>query len=140
MSSLSVSPIQKKGHLNTTSKEPNPNVDDSKESIEVAALTASPPTEVLETDYGNADYWNERYLRYSPFDWLITYEVFKAQELNSFMSHDDSILMLGCGSANFSADMYDDGYHLITNIDLSDVVIAQMKEANEKETKRNVRT
>jgi SAM-dependent methyltransferase len=87
----------------------------------------------LATNYGNADYWNDRYLRYSPFDWLITFEAFKAQQLNSFMNATDAILMLGCGSAAFSADLYDDGYTNITNIDLSDVVIAQMKEANDKD-------
>jgi len=87
--------------------------------------TTTSTSETLATNYGNADYWNDRYLRYSPFDWLITFEAFKAQQLNSFMNATDAILMLGCGSAAFSADLYDDGYTNITNIDLSDVVIAQ---------------
>ena len=95
--------------------------------------TTTSTSETLATNYGNADYWNDRYLRYSPFDWLITFEAFKAQQLNSFMNATDAILMLGCGSAAFSADLYDDGYTNITNIDLSDVVIAQMKEANDKD-------
>ena len=41
--------------------------------------------------------------------------------------------MLGCGNANFSADMYDDGYKNITNVDISSVVIKQMIEKNQIE-------
>ena len=33
------------------------------------------------------------------------------------------ILIIGCGNANFSEDMYDDGYHYLFNIDISSVVI-----------------
>ena len=44
-----------------------------------------------------------------------------------------SILILGCGNADFSADLYDDGYHDITNVDISDVVIKQMQEKNKDE-------
>ena len=43
------------------------------------------------------------------------------------------ILMLGCGNANFSADLYDDGYKNITNVDISSVVIQQMIEKNRNE-------
>ena len=43
------------------------------------------------------------------------------------------ILMLGCGNANFSADLYDDGYKNITNVDISSVVIQQMIEKNKSE-------
>lgn len=84
----------------------------------------------LETDYGNAKYWDERYDRYSPFDWLMGYDHFKSQGLTEFMQNDDNILMIGCGSAAFSQEMYDDGYNSIHNIDLSPVVIQQMSEAN----------
>ena len=44
-----------------------------------------------------------------------------------------SILILGCGNADFSADLYDDGYQDITNVDISDVVIKQMQEKNKDE-------
>jgi len=131
MSSFSVfpvSPIQKKSLIKLhqhLADETNTSNDDTE--------TTTSTSETLATNYGNADYWNDRYLRYSPFDWLITFEAFKAQQLNSFMNATDAILMLGCGSAAFSADLYDDGYTNITNIDLSDVVIAQMKEANDKD-------
>ena len=92
------------------------------------------PIEIIETDYGGAEYWDKRYDAYSPFDWLMTWSHFKDQNLNSFIKHSDTILMLGCGSAAFSADMYDDGYTNIVNIDLSSVVIEQMQFASQERT------
>ena len=43
------------------------------------------------------------------------------------------ILMLGCGNADLSADMYDHGYKNITNVDYSKVVIEQMTNKNSVE-------
>ena len=40
------------------------------------------------------------------------------------------ILMLGCGNADLSTDMYDNGYKNITNVDFSKVVIEQMINKN----------
>lgn len=40
------------------------------------------------------------------------------------------ILVLGCGNAEFSEKMFDDGYEHIDNIDQSEVVINQMKTRN----------
>ncbi len=40
------------------------------------------------------------------------------------------VLVLGCGNAEFSEDMYDDGYINIYNIDISDFVIKTMKDRN----------
>lgn len=39
----------------------------------------------------------------------------------------DEVLMLGCGNSSLSADLYDVGYKQMTNIDISEVVIAAMK-------------
>ena len=41
------------------------------------------------------------------------------------------VLILGCGNAEFSENMYDDGYKTIDNVDISEVVISQMKARNE---------
>ena len=46
------------------------------------------------------------------------------------------ILVLGCGNAEFSEDLYDDGFHNVTNVDLSSVVIHHMKERNEERRPR----
>mmetsp|Transcript_6473 Transcript_6473/g.4592 ORF Transcript_6473/g.4592 Transcript_6473/m.4592 type:complete len:104 (+) Transcript_6473:208-519(+) len=45
-------------------------------------------------------------------------------------SKNDKVLVLGCGNAEFSADMYDDGFSNITNIDYSTVCIEQMSQIN----------
>lgn len=44
------------------------------------------------------------------------------------------VLVLGCGNAEFSEDMYDEGYNFIYNIDISENVIKSMKDRN---TQRN---
>ena len=44
-----------------------------------------------------------------------------------------SILILGCGNADFSAELYDEGYENITNVDISSVVIQQMMDKNKDE-------
>ena len=42
--------------------------------------------------------------------------------------------MIGCGNSQLSADLYDVGYHKIVNVDISDIVIKQMKEKNKQRT------
>jgi len=50
--------------------------------------------------------------------------------IRDLIKKDARILILGCGNAEFSENMYDDGYERIDNIDISEVVIKQMKERN----------
>ena len=84
-------------------------------------------------NYGDPSYWDERYEksgRDGAFDWLESYENLK-DLLQQFMpTKQIKILILGCGNAEFSEDLYDDGYHNVVNIDISTVVIRQMKERN----------
>jgi len=44
----------------------------------------------------------------------------------------EKVLVIGCGNSRLSADLYDIGYHSITNIDISDTVITQMINQNRK--------
>ena len=58
------------------------------------------------------------------FDWLENFSSLKGI-LQEFLTHKDMrILILGCGNADFSADLYDEGYENITNVDISAVVIS----------------
>ena len=87
-------------------------------------------------NYGDAKYWDERYARKDmsdTFDWLEGYSQLK-EILVQFLPNQQKskILVLGCGNAEFSEDMYDDGYTDITNIDISNVVIEKMKERNKE--------
>jgi SAM-dependent methyltransferase len=81
--------------------------------------------------YGEPDYWDKRYSqqKHKTFDWLENWESLKPL-LEPILTPESSILMLGCGNALISQEMYDDGYQNITNIDISQVVIDDMKERN----------
>lgn len=75
-------------------------------------------------NYGDPRYWDRRYNEYQGkmFDWLENYESLKPL-LKDLVKKEDKILILGCGNAEFSEHMYDDGYLNIVNNDISSVVI-----------------
>ena len=50
--------------------------------------------------------------------------------LHKYVKVKDKVLVIGCGNSMLSSDLYDVGYHGITNIDVSDAVIKQMNERN----------
>ena len=60
------------------------------------------------------------------FDWLESYMTLKSLLVQFMNNKDIRILVLGCGNAEFSEDIYDDGYKNIVNVDISSVVIKQM--------------
>ncbi|PIK59179.1 putative methyltransferase-like protein 13-like [Apostichopus japonicus] len=51
--------------------------------------------------------------------------------LHKYIKLKDKTLVIGCGSSRLSEDLYDLGYRNLVNIDISDVVIKQMKTRNE---------
>ncbi|KAI0519930.1 hypothetical protein KFK09_007392 [Dendrobium nobile] len=75
-------------------------------------------------DYGNAEYWNTRYLEEAgaSFDWYQRYSALRPF-VRKFVPSSSRILMVGCGNALMSEDMVNDGYVDIMNIDISSVVI-----------------
>lgn len=89
-------------------------------------------------DYGNPSYWDERY-SYSTdtsFDWYQDYSTLKPYldpYLNEGRGRRDGfeILIPGCGNSTLGSSIYQDGCSNITNIDISSVVISQMKEKYE---------
>lgn len=87
-------------------------------------------------NYGDPQYWDKRYKNNegSMFDWLEDYNALKPLIQDLVENSDAKILILGCGNANFSEDLYDDGYHNVYNIDISSVVIEQMTERNKERT------
>lgn len=82
-------------------------------------------------NYGDPKYWDKRYSENegSMFDWLEDYRSLKPL-LSDLLTLESKILVLGCGNAEFSEDLYDDGFHNVYNIDISSVVIEQMTERN----------
>lgn len=78
-------------------------------------------------DYGDINYWNLRYSQASgeTFDWLEDYtslQPYLRSLLHTML--EPRILNLGCGNSLLPERLYDDGYPLIHNVDLSEVVIA----------------
>jgi SAM-dependent methyltransferase len=81
--------------------------------------------------YGEKEYWDTRYSQQKEktFDWLENWEALKPV-VEKLITPESRILMLGWGNALISQEMYDDGYEHITNMDISPVVIEDMKERN----------
>jgi len=82
-------------------------------------------------NYGDPKYWDKRYLENagSVFDWLEEYHSLKSL-LSELLTPKSKVLILGCGNAKFSEDLYDDGFENIYNIDISSVVIETMSDRN----------
>jgi EEF1A lysine methyltransferase 4 len=80
--------------------------------------------------YKTKEYWDERFQKEETYDWLLTYQQIKSSILQ-FLRPDHKILIIGCGNSTFSADLYDDGFQNIVNIDFSKIVIDRMAEANQ---------
>jgi EEF1A lysine methyltransferase 4 len=79
--------------------------------------------------YKTKEYWDDRFQTEESYDWLLTYQHMK-QNITYFLKPEHKILIVGCGNSTFSADLYDDGFHNIVNIDFSKIVIDRMAEAN----------
>lgn len=82
-------------------------------------------------NYGDPEYWEKRYeeQKGKTYDWLEDYESL-GPIIKQLISPDANILVLGCGNAELSEEMYNDGFTHIDNIDISTAVIQQMKDRN----------
>jgi len=78
--------------------------------------------------YGKPEYWEERYTRDpEPFDWYQRWAGLK-DTLLEYVQTNHTILMLGSGNSRLSEEMYEEGFHNVTNIDISLVVTKAMQE------------
>jgi hypothetical protein len=77
-------------------------------------------------EYGKKEYWDDRFAKEEDYDWLVGYEDVR-DLIAPYMTESAKVLLVGCGNSNFSAELYDAGFHNLTNIDYSDVVIDAMK-------------
>ena len=62
-------------------------------------------------NYGDPKYWDKRYTDNAGtiFDWLEDYQSLKSL-LSELLTPESKVLILGCGNAKFSEDLYDDGF------------------------------
>ena len=85
-------------------------------------------------NYGKKEYWDKRYkTSHRSFDWLEDWKSLKGI-LGSLINKKDKILNIGCGNATITEEMYDEGYENIVNMDISPIVIEQMKQKNASRT------
>merc|ERR1712166_42321 len=77
--------------------------------------------------YGQVTYWDERYTNDKEvFDWYQRYDGIKSL-ITRFAEPESRVLMVGCGNSRLSEEMYEDNIKDITNIDISDTCIVDMK-------------
>jgi SAM-dependent methyltransferase len=80
-------------------------------------------------DFKEQEYWDERFSDEEQYDWLLGFSQLRSVLL-PLLEFSDKILILGCGNSSLSADLYDEGFTNITNIDFSSVVIDRMRARN----------
>lgn len=101
-------------------------------------------------EFRNPEYWDQFFDKVGgeAFEWFVfQYKFYLNHSLYLFRYSDfvdlasvlckyikarDEVLIIGCGNSTLSSDLYDTGIENITNIDLSEKVIKQMKKQNEK--------
>ena len=78
-------------------------------------------------EYGKSEYWDERYkANDTTFDWFVAYEPLK-DLFGGVLKPEHKILVIGCGNSRVSPQLYDAGFHNIVNVDISEVVVNQMR-------------
>lgn len=79
-------------------------------------------------EFGEKDYWDKFFKKRGnkAFEWYGEY-LELCTHLHKYIKLADNVLITGCGNSSLSADMYDVGFKNIVNIDVSEVVIKQMK-------------
>ena len=77
----------------------------------------------MEQQYGKIEYWENRYKKdHEPFDWYQRYGGIK-DIITQYMQQTSQILNIGCGNSTLAEELYEDGYHAVTSVDYSKIVI-----------------
>ncbi|XP_027468070.1 eEF1A lysine and N-terminal methyltransferase isoform X2 [Zalophus californianus] len=82
-------------------------------------------------EFGSVDYWEKFFQQRGrrAFEWYGSY-LELCGVLHKYIKPREKVLVIGCGNSELSEQLYDVGYQDIVNIDISEVVIKQMKERN----------
>ncbi|XP_045403321.1 eEF1A lysine and N-terminal methyltransferase [Lemur catta] len=82
-------------------------------------------------EFGSVDYWEKFFQQRGKkaFEWYGTY-LELCEVLHKYIKPREKVLVIGCGNSELSEQLYDVGYREIVNIDISEVVIKQMRERN----------
>ncbi|XP_060773541.1 eEF1A lysine and N-terminal methyltransferase isoform X2 [Neoarius graeffei] len=82
-------------------------------------------------EFSSADYW-ERFFRKrgeKAFEWYGDYNSL-CGVLHKYIKPREKVLVVGCGNSELSEQLYDVGYRHLTNIDISETVVAHMNQRN----------
>ncbi|XP_012539667.1 eEF1A lysine and N-terminal methyltransferase homolog isoform X1 [Monomorium pharaonis] len=81
--------------------------------------------------FSHAEYWNTFFKKRGKkaFEWYGEYPEL-CDILTKYIKLKDDILIVGCGNSTLSMSLYDVGYRNIVNIDISHIVIKQMRDIN----------
>ncbi|XP_060722694.1 eEF1A lysine and N-terminal methyltransferase [Tachysurus vachellii] len=82
-------------------------------------------------EFSSADYW-ERFFHKrgeKAFEWYGDYNTL-CGVLHKYIKPREKVLVVGCGNSELSERLYDVGYRHLTNIDISETVIAHMNQRN----------
>ncbi|KAG5180926.1 hypothetical protein JKP88DRAFT_270097 [Tribonema minus] len=78
-------------------------------------------------DFSSKEYWKTFFeQRSEAFEWYGNYRDLQALVRRALGSSNAQVLVVGCGNSSFSADLYDDGFPHVTNVDFEERVIADM--------------
>ncbi|KAH0787070.1 Phosphoethanolamine N-methyltransferase-related protein [Histomonas meleagridis] len=81
-----------------------------------------------EIDFSNPQYWDKRYAKTEDgsFEWYRPWKEFYP-EFKEYFNGDEKVLNIGCGNSEMAYDMLGNPFHSVYNMDISSVVIDQMK-------------
>lgn len=82
-------------------------------------------------EFGQKNYWDLFFKKRGTkaFEWYGEYHEL-CGILHKYIKTTDKVLQIGCGNSTLAADLHDVGYRSLTSIDVSDVVIRQMRDQN----------
>lgn len=83
-------------------------------------------------EFSSKKYWDDFFAKRSEktFEWYGEYDELSSV-LQKYVRPADKILIIGCGNSNIGSGLYDAGCHEVTNIDISEGVISEMKRKHE---------
>ncbi|XP_042339880.1 LOW QUALITY PROTEIN: eEF1A lysine and N-terminal methyltransferase [Plectropomus leopardus] len=83
-------------------------------------------------EFSSAEYWERFFFKKrgeKAFEWYGDYNKL-CGVLHKYIKVQDKVLVVGCGNSELSEQMYDVGYKNLTNIDISETVVAHMNQRN----------
>ncbi|XP_035997324.1 eEF1A lysine and N-terminal methyltransferase isoform X1 [Fundulus heteroclitus] len=84
-------------------------------------------------EFSSTEYWDRFFKKRGDraFEWYGDYNKL-CGVLHKYIKVQDKVLVVGCGNSELSEQLYDVGYRHLTNIDISETVVAHMNQRNEE--------